>query len=183
MLFSASAQYVYSGKERENEDMVIEHAAVGAVLGLGHDVVDVPAFVEQLNMPGSTFKSLFSVRERRQSEIRAQLKGDGENVHLAARWAGKEAVIKAWEEALGDRPSPYSVESIPWAQIEILDDSRGRPHVVLAVAVEQCLRESVGRASRREADTQHDEITWHLSLSHDGTVASAVAICALPPVE
>jgi holo-[acyl-carrier protein] synthase len=152
-----------------------------SVLGLGHDVVDVPTFLEQLDMPGSTFGALFSSRERRQSAMRAQMKGDGEGVHLAARWAGKEAVIKAWEEALGARVSPYTLETVPWARIEILDDSRGRPHVVLAEEVGRKLRDSLRSDPGADPDAPACDHAWHLSLSHDGSIASAVAI--LCPVD
>ena len=63
--------------------------------GLGHDVVDVAAFAEQLAEPGSHMRALFSVREVRQASDRARQKNDGEAVHLAAKWAGKEAFLKA----------------------------------------------------------------------------------------
>ena len=55
--------------------------------GLGHDVVDVAAFAEQLSEPGSRMRSLFSVREVRQAADRARLKNDDEAVHLSAKWA------------------------------------------------------------------------------------------------
>ena len=66
------------------------------MLGLGHDVVDVPAFAKQLNEPGTRMRNLFSMREIWQTAQRSQLKHDDEAVHLAARWAGKEAFLKAW---------------------------------------------------------------------------------------
>ena len=73
------------------------------MLGLGHDVVDVPAFAEQLGEPGSRMRNLFSMRELWQTAQRVQVKRDGEAVHLAARWAGKEAFLKAWCEAISRR--------------------------------------------------------------------------------
>lgn len=72
--------------------------------GLGHDVVDVAAFAEQLAEPGSRMRALFSVREVRQASDRARQKNDGEAVHLSAKWAGKEAFLKAWCDYLGDAP-------------------------------------------------------------------------------
>lgn len=157
------------------------------IYGLGHDVVDVAAFSEQLGVPGSHMRDLFSVREVRQAATRAALKNDGEAVHLAARWAGKEAVLKAWCEAVGDGPMPYAIDDVPWSGIEILDDSHGRPHVLLRADVERALRESVpqllgGGASRafpRPAgviDGGAASTRWHISLTHDGPVASAVAL-------
>lgn len=99
--------------------------------GLGHDVVDVAAFAEQLAGPGSRMRALFSVREVRQASDRARQKNDGEAVHLAAKWAGKEAFLKAWCDYLGDAPYPFTLDNFPWPEIEILDDSRGVPHVSL----------------------------------------------------
>ena len=101
-----------------------------SVLGLGHDVVDVSAFAEQLAEPGSRMRGLFSVREVRQAGERARRKNDDESTHLAAKWAGKEAVLKpgATRSATCD---PYTIENFPWNGIEIVDDSRGRPCVAL----------------------------------------------------
>ena len=109
------------------------------LMGLGHDVVDVKAFTEQLAEPGTRMRSLFSARELRQSAQRARVKHDGESVHLAARWAGKEAVLKAWCEAIAQLPQhadagdgggkaceyPYTIDGFPWREVEILDEVRG----------------------------------------------------------
>ena len=65
------------------------------IAGLGHDVVALDVFAEQLAEPDGGMRRLFSPRELRQSALRGRLKADGDAVHLAARWAGKEAVIKA----------------------------------------------------------------------------------------
>ena len=186
-----------------------------AVLGLGHDVVDVAAFGAQLAEPGTRMRALFSARESRQAALRGRLKGDGEAVHLAARWAGKEAVLKAWCEALsssGGHPgqgtaggvgdghasaagpavpaaSPYTLDDFPWPFVEILDDARGVPHVVLAADVEDRLVSSLwpaGVAGRADGGGHADwsvgsaaRLTWHVSLSHDGPVASAVVLLEL----
>lgn len=193
------------------------------VYGLGHDVVDVAAFGEQLGVPGSHMRELFSVREVRQAAARAVLKNDGEAVHLAAKWAGKEAVLKAWCEALGDGPLPYTIDDFPWAGVEILDDSRGVPHVRLRADVEAALRGSlppvaggigtvspaggvmagtaaggpsggmpavaaptptamlrasavVPGAGMAAASASAGAPAWRISLSHDGAIASAVAM-------
>lgn len=171
------------------------------VIGVGHDVVEVASFAAQLAEPGTRMLSLFSVREQRQCAARAQAKHDAQSTHLAARWAGKEAVLKAWCDALGERPAPYTVDTFPWARIEILDDSRGRPHVMLAPDVGDRLAQSLGltghpdpgRPGRpdRGDGISHDvvgstelesvtraRLSWHISLSHDGPVASAVALLA-----
>lgn len=155
------------------------------IVGLGHDVVALDVFAEQLAEPDGGMRRLFSPRELRQSALRGRLKADGDAVHLAARWAGKEAVIKAWCEALGETfPLPYTVDNVPWARIEILDDARGVPHVVLADDDARALSEAL-RGVQRDMPTASDagaqpgedaRWRWHISLSHDGPVASAVAI-------
>ncbi|MDF7640599.1 holo-ACP synthase [Bifidobacterium sp. ESL0784] len=137
------------------------------MLGLGHDVVDIAAFAEQLDEPGSRGRLLFSARELKQAAMRAKTKHDDEAAHLAVRWAGKEAVLKAWCEALGDRPNPYTLDDFPWTQVEVLDDSRSRPRVVLGDACEAKLQASL--------DSVHS-LRWHVSLSHDGPIASAVVL-------
>ena len=157
----------------------------GRIVGLGHDVVALDVFAEQLAEPDGGMRRLFSPRELRQSALRGRLKADGDAVHLAARWAGKEAVIKAWCEALGETfPLPYTVDNVPWARIEILDDARGVPHVVLADDDARALSEAL-RGVQRDVPTASDagaqpgegaRWRWHISLSHDGPVASAVAI-------
>lgn len=183
-----------------------------SVLGLGHDVIDVSAFAEQLAEPGSRMRGLFSVREVRQAGERARRKNDDESTHLAAKWAGKEAVLKAWCDALGDMPNPYTIENFPWNGIEIVDDSRGRPCVALRPDVERKLRASLPPAASRNSDEMSGApglvrmgppvmrmpivtpvstgsapaaassasvslvFRWHVSLSHDGGIASAVAM-------
>ena len=161
--------------------------------GLGHDVVDVAAFAEQLSEPGSRMRSLFSVREVRQAAV-----------HLSAKWAGKEAFLKAWCDYLGDAPYPFTLDNFPWPEIEILDDSRGVPHVSLGkgtasvfqtdyansaagaryssayspasdngpYAVMQERRNA--RSAQRSAFGAGSMPHIHISLSHDGPIASAV---------
>lgn len=175
------------------------------VLGLGHDLVSIPDFVEGMVIPGTRTDGLFSVREQRQSQDRAQIKGDAPERHLAARWAGKEAVLKAWSEALGDNPPPYSLDNFPWNLIEILDDRRGRPGVYLSQEVQTCLQDSLlvrtaeapigveegwqsegltkprknsEGSSRFSHPGQFESgcLSWHISLSHDGDTASAVVL-------
>ena len=131
------------------------------MLGLGHDVVDVPAFAEQLGEPGSRMRNLFSMRELWQT----------------AQRAGKEAFLKAWCEAIshrtkgdGDIAYPYTLDDFPWERIEILDDSHGVPHVMLSPEVRCKLQQSLGLPVN--GDGQSCEI--HISMSHDGSVASAV---------
>lgn len=116
------------------------------IAGLGHDVVNVAQFAEQMR-DSDGWRKLFSVRELRQCSLLAEDKHDDEALHIAARWAGKEAVIKAWCEALAGRNTdyPYTLDNMPWPEIEILDDSHGCPRVELAQEVQNKLYESVSR--------------------------------------
>lgn len=148
------------------------------MLGLGHDVVDVPAFAKQLNEPGTRMRSLFSMREIWQTAQRSQLKHDDEAVHLAARWAGKEAFLKAWCAAISRHAKdgaevayPYTLDNFPWVRIEILDDSHGVPRVILSSEVQRKVQQSLGLPldPRQSYDIS-------ISISHDGPIASAVVM-------
>ena len=72
---------------------------------------------------------------------------------LAARFAVKEAVAKALGAPVG----------LVWTDASVRKDSDGRPHLVVAGTVAE-RAELLG--VRR----------WHLSLSHDAGIASAVVI-------
>ena len=63
-----------------------------AIVGVGIDVVSIPDFAEQVDQPGTVFAETFTPGERRD----AADKSSSAARHLAARWAAKEAVIKAW---------------------------------------------------------------------------------------
>jgi holo-[acyl-carrier protein] synthase len=72
---------------------------------------------------------------------------------LAARFAAKEAVAKALGAPGGLR----------WVDAEVVREESGRPRLVLHGTVAE------------EAESQGIR-TWHLSLSHDGGVATAVVV-------
>lgn len=181
------------------------------IAGLGHDVVNVVQFAEQMR-EGNGWRALFSVRELRQCSLRSDTKHDDEALHIAARWAGKEAVIKAWCEALAscntNYPTdyPYTLDNMPWPEIEILDDSHGCPRVELAQEVQNKLYESVSQKLSTELSdstnltnliktskiTEEPQLTnlpnshrdirntirWHISLTHDGSVQNNTAVAS-----
>ena len=125
-----------------------------SVLGIGIDIVSIPEFGEQLKQPGTTFGDRFTVGERRDSAA-----GTGEDArHLAARWAAKEAVVKAWSVSRFSR-SPL-LPLIRHSDIEVITDNWGRPAIQLAGEIGEILSEA----------------TVHVSLTHDGDTAAAVAI-------
>lgn len=79
-------------------------------------------------------------------------------VHLAARFAAKEALLKALGTGLGP--------GLRWTDVEVRNDSRGRPRLHLR-----------GIAAARVTDEQgHAE----LSLSHTDDHAVAVVVVHLP---
>ncbi|WP_246943570.1 holo-ACP synthase [Gardnerella vaginalis] len=149
------------------------------IAGIGHDLVNVAQFAEQMH-DGDGWRALFSQRELRQCAMRAHSKNDAEAMHIAARWAGKEAVIKSWCEALSlfeDAKYPYTLDNTPWASIEILDDSYGCPSVHLDDAVNEKLMQSLGTVPMINAQNGFS-IRWHVSLSHDGLLEDASAIAS-----
>ena len=128
------------------------------VVGIGVDLVHVPTFADQLDTPGTRFVTAFSPGER--SDVRDRPSDPAR--HLAARWAAKEAVIKAWSASLFGSP-PVMDEHVHHL-IEVVTDAWGRPRVRL-----------------------HGEVAEHLdghalevSLSHDGDYAIAYVILTAP---
>lgn len=128
-----------------------------SIVGIGIDLVSIPEFAEQVDRPGTVFASTFSPGERRD----ASDKSSSAARHLAARWAAKEAVIKAWS---GSRfaQKPVLPEAIH-RDIEVVTDTWGRPKVRLS-----------GDIAAHLAD-----VTIHVSLTHEADTAAAVAILEL----
>ena len=114
-----------------------------SIVGIGIDLVSIPEFAEQVDQPGTVFAETFTPGERRD----AADKSSSAARHLAARWAAKEAVIKAWS---GSRFSKRPVVTDMW----------GRPRVRLTGAIAEHL----------------EKVTIHLSLTHEGDTAAAVAV-------
>ncbi|WP_132993764.1 holo-ACP synthase [Gordonia zhaorongruii] len=125
-----------------------------SVVGVGIDMVSVPDFAEQLDRPGSSFAGRFSVGERRDAAERT-----GESArHLAARWAAREAVIKAWSSSRFGLAPVLPETAVN--QVEVCSDNWGRPRVRL----------------HGELAEQIGHLSIHVSLTHDGDMAAAVAI-------
>jgi len=131
--------------------------AGSAVLGIGVDLVHVPTFAEQLDVPGSRFTGMFSPGERSDVADRSVDVG-GQARHWAVRWAAKEAVIKAWSASMFGQPAVMGDEA--FALIETITDAWGRPRIRL-----------------------HGDVARHLSgcsvdvsLSHDGDHAIAYVV-------
>ena len=132
-------------------------------VSIGTDLVHIPSFAQQLELPGTRFVQVFSASELRVVQARG-LSGVARGQHLAGRWAAKEAFIKAWSQALYGRPPVMAEESVDWAEIEVHPDAWGR--VALALR---------GEAARQAHDSL-GEYTTALSISHDGDYATATVI-------
>ena len=124
------------------------------IVGVGIDVVSIAEFAEQVDQPGTVFAETFTPGERRDAADNSSVAAR----HLAARWAAKEAVIKAWS---GSRfaQRPILPEGIH-RDIEVITDVWGRPKVRLSGAIAEHL----------------EHVTVHVSLTHEGDTAAAVAI-------
>lgn len=125
-----------------------------AIVGVGIDVVSIPDFADQVDLPGTVFAETFTPGERRD----AADKSSEAARHLAARWAAKEAVIKAWS---GSRfaQRPVLPEGIH-RDIEVITDMWGRPKVRLTGAIAEHLA----------------DVVIHVSLTHEADIAAAVAV-------
>lgn len=123
------------------------------IVGIGIDLVTISEFGEQLASPGTAFGSAFTPG----SGVTRPRTG-GEARYLAARWAAKEAVIKAWS---GSRYSqrPVLPENIH-RDIEVVTDTWGRPRIRLSGAIGEYLA----------------DMTMHVTLTHDGDTAAAFVV-------
>ena len=156
------------------------------IAGIGTDTVAIDAFAQQLDLPGSRFRNVFTAREMRYAIRRAQRHTRTEAAgafatpaaeeagfetvipaaelapHLAARWAAKEAFIKAWSAALyGSQPV---LPEGHWDAIEVTNDRWGRPAIILGAPIAGAVHKTLG------------SVNIHVSMSHDGNVASAVVL-------
>jgi holo-[acyl-carrier protein] synthase len=118
------------------------------IVAVGIDVVLVDRFARALERTPLLAVRLFTEGER------VTVSGNqrsGES--LAARFAAKEAVAKALGAPVGLR----------WHDCEVVSDPDGRPWLTVSGTVAAAAAE---RGVKR----------WHLSLSHDGGIASAMVV-------
>ena len=145
------------------------------VLAVGLDLVHVPGVVEQLAVPGSSFaEQAFTARERREARRRAEERRSHEAEHLAARWAAKEAFVKAWSMAVNavtgrTFPPILTLEKVDWRDIEVVTDRWGRPSVRLGGTIAEAGEASQGEGARSTG-------LWPVSLTHDGDWAAAIVL-------
>jgi holo-[acyl-carrier protein] synthase len=118
------------------------------IVAVGIDVVLVDRFARALDRTPLLADRLFTAGERHTAS------GSPRSAEsLAARFAAKEAVAKALGAPVGLR----------WHDCEIVADPDGRPWLTVSGTV---------AAVAAERDINR----WHLSLSHDGGIASAMVV-------
>lgn len=118
------------------------------IVGVGIDVCPVERFAQALERTPGLADRLFTSAERVTSSGAPR---GAES--LAARFAAKEALAKSLGAGGG----------MLWTDAEIVVDDRGRPSVVVRGTV-AARADSLGVTR------------WHVSLSHDGGIASATVI-------
>jgi len=118
------------------------------IFGIGIDIIEVARIRDAYKKLGKKFlEGVFTEAEQAFS-----LKHSDPAQRLAARWAAKEAVLKA----LG---TGYS-NGIKWTDIEIIDNERSRPTVQISGKAVEYL----------------DNMKVHISISHLKDTATALAV-------
>lgn len=121
------------------------------IVGVGIDIVEVARFRRARERWGERFLGrLFTTRE-----LDYCLASANHDLRLAARFAAKEAALKALGTGL--------TAGCRWHDVEVVPDERGAPALALSSAAAQ-LASRLG-ASRR-----------HLSLTHTAACAAAVVV-------
>lgn len=119
--------------------------------GVGIDLVDVNRMKKLLAKWGGRFtERYFSQREIEYCQRKAI-----SAIHFAARFAAKESFLKSLGIGLG--------MGVALREIEVINDSQGKPDLVLQGQAQQLIRE---RGIRKV----------HLSLTHTSECAAAVVI-------
>lgn len=123
------------------------------IVAVGIDVVLVERFTKALERTPLLAGRLFT-----EAELRTGSGNPRSPESLAARFAAKEAVAKALGAPGG----------LHWHDCEIVSDPDGRPWLTVSGTV-------------AAAATERSVNRWHLSLSHDGGIASAMVIAEGDP--
>ncbi len=119
------------------------------VVGIGTDLVDVDRFRTVLRRRPSVADRLFTPHERTYAH-----RAVDPAARLAARFAAKEAALKA----LG-----YGLGGMRMAEIEVVRDDDGRPELVL-------------HGQARSTAAGHGVSRWLVSLSHTDHLAQATVV-------
>jgi len=131
------------------EDTTAGPVKPAVVCGLGIDAVDVQRFRRVIARRPSMVRRVFTDAERADA---ARVKDSAPR--LAARFAAKEAVMKALGVGIG---------ALGWREIEVIRADGGAPKLALA-----------GRATALAVDRGVG--AWHVSLTHSDLVAIASVV-------
>jgi holo-[acyl-carrier protein] synthase len=113
------------------------------IIGIGTDIVNIKRIEIAINRYGIKFlQRIFTENERKYCE---KASGERRIIRYANRFAAKEATLKAICVKNG----------ISWQDIEVVNDSQGKPHLKLHKA-----------AHHNASQLAHDYIL-HLSMSDD----------------
>ena len=118
------------------------------IIGVGIDVAEIDRFAEALERTPGLARRLFT-----EAELVLPSGEPRGMASLAARFAAKEAVAKSLGAPAG----------LSWLDAEVTTEESGRPRLTVT-----------GTVAARAA--QLGVRGWHLSLSHDAGVASAVVV-------
>ena len=117
------------------------------IIGIGVDVVDLERFERVLTRTPAMRTRLFTPSEQvRDGELRPV-------ASLAARFAAKEALIKAFGSSAG----------LSWQDLEVVSDDQRNPGLTL-------------HAEAQQVAAARGVTSVHLSLSHDGGIATAFVV-------
>ncbi len=121
---------------------------MNSIFGVGTDILEIERFKEVLSKHGQKFLSkVFTKREQEYCH-----RYNDPTSRFAVRFSAKEAVVKALGVGFG--------KEISFLDIEIINDSLGKPTVILS---SKCLE-------------LFQNPTLHISLSHSKFYATATAI-------
>jgi len=116
-------------------------------LATGIDLIEVKRVQQAVERHGQSFlERIFTAAEL--------VEADGSSASLAARFAAKEATVKALGCGIGP---------VGWREVEVLRDEAGRPQLVL-------------HGSAAEMAAELGLTTWSVSLSHTQEHAIAMVV-------
>lgn len=121
-----------------------------AIVGIGTDLAQIERFRKFLAPGNKVLERIFTAGERDYAQ-----KMHDPASHFAARFAAKEAFLKALGTGLRD--------GLAWQQIEVVRDDLGCPSLVLS-----------GIAAEKMKDKGANHV--YLSYSHDGNYAVATVV-------
>jgi holo-[acyl-carrier protein] synthase len=119
---------------------------VTAINGIGIDAVEVDRIAAALQRRPALLTRLFTQQEQQSAA--------GDPQRLAARFAAKEAAMKALGTGIG---------GLGWKDVEVVREDSGAPRLNVT-------------ARAKELATSQGVTKWHVSLTHIANMAMAVVV-------